>query len=115
VELGETGTITSIGWSDSRGKRGQLFWPERFCAPELESLNRSLGAMLPRANSSSGRPQGEGGLLKRYSFRFWQPLCSKILIVRAAIENLAPDEASKLLKIRTPMHRSCDNQRSFNG
>src|SRR5713226_7347084 len=36
--------ITSIGWSDPRTEHGELLWPGRFGAPEIESLKRSLGS-----------------------------------------------------------------------
>jgi hypothetical protein len=40
--------VTSIIWTDPRTEEGDLLWPARFGAPEIEELKRSLGSYAAR-------------------------------------------------------------------
>ena len=64
---------TSIGWSDPRSIDGELFWPERFPAREVDRLERELG---PYASSGQLQqlpsPRG-GGIIKVEYWQLWPP------------------------------------------
>jgi phage terminase large subunit-like protein len=64
--------VTSIGWSDPRSEHGELLWPDRFGAAEIQSLKRSLGSYAAAGQLQQRPSPAEGGLLKRHWFRFWQ-------------------------------------------
>ena len=64
--------VTSIGWGDPRLEHGELLWPERFGAQEIESLKRSLGSYAAAGQLQQRPSPAGGGLLKRHWFRFWQ-------------------------------------------
>ena len=65
--------VTSIGWCDPRTEHGELLWPERFGAPEIESLKRTLGS-YGAAGQLQQRPSPfGGGVIKRHWFRYFQP------------------------------------------
>lgn len=56
---------TSIGWEDPRTEHGELAWPERFPAPVVAKLKRTLGPYAYAAQYlQSPEPRG-GGILKR--------------------------------------------------
>jgi predicted phage terminase large subunit-like protein len=63
---------TSIGWLDPRNDHGELLWPKRFGATEIESLKRSLGSYAAAGQLQQRPSPAEGGLLKRHWWRFWQ-------------------------------------------
>ena len=63
---------TSIGFVDPRQNAGELLWPERFGATEIEALKRSLGSYAAAGQLQQRPSLAEGGLLKRHWFRFWQ-------------------------------------------
>jgi predicted phage terminase large subunit-like protein len=63
---------TSIGWGDPRTEHGELLWPDRFGAAEIESLKRSLGSYAAAGQLQQRPSPAEGGLLKRHWFRYWQ-------------------------------------------
>jgi predicted phage terminase large subunit-like protein len=73
AEYEGTRRATSIGWSDPRQQPGELLWPDRFGATELESLKRSLGSYAAAGQLQQRPSPAEGGLLKRHWWRFWQP------------------------------------------
>src|SRR5262249_20898010 len=56
-----------------RQERGDLLWPERFGAQEIESLKRSLGSYAAAGQLQQRPSPAGGGLLKRHWFRYWQP------------------------------------------
>jgi predicted phage terminase large subunit-like protein len=68
-----SGRITSIGWADPRRDVGELLWPERFGPEEIESLKRSLGSYAAAGQLQQRPSPAEGGIIKRYWWRFWQP------------------------------------------
>jgi predicted phage terminase large subunit-like protein len=65
--------VTSIGWSDPRTERGDLLWAARFGPKEIETLKRSLGSYAAAGQLQQRPSPAEGGMLKRYWWRFWQP------------------------------------------
>lgn len=64
---------TSIGWCDPRTEQGELLWPARFGPEELASLKRSLGSYASAGQLQQRPAPAEGGMIKRYWFRYWQP------------------------------------------
>jgi predicted phage terminase large subunit-like protein len=64
---------TSIGFVDPRQEHGELLWPERFGAAEMESLKRSLGTYAAAGQLQQRPSPAGGGLIKRHWFRFFQP------------------------------------------
>jgi len=56
--------VTSIGWGDPRLEHGELLWPERFGAQEIESLKRSLGSYAAAGQLQQRPSPAGGGLLK---------------------------------------------------
>lgn len=64
------GCTTSIGWTDPRSEEGELAWPERFTAGQVEQIKVQVG---PYAYAAQYRQMPEprgGGIIKR---EFWQP------------------------------------------
>ena len=64
---------TSIGWSDPRTEHGQLLWPDRFGATEIEDLKRRLGSYAAAGQLQQRPSPAGGGVFKRHWFRYWQP------------------------------------------
>jgi predicted phage terminase large subunit-like protein len=64
---------TVIGWSDPREQIGELLWPERFGRPEIDDLKLALGSYASAGQLQQRPSPAEGGLIKRYWWRFWQP------------------------------------------
>ena len=56
-----------------RTVHGELLWPVRFGPKEIEEAKRSLGSYAAAGQLQQRPSPAEGGLLKRYWFRFWQP------------------------------------------
>src|SRR5262245_5883031 len=73
AEYEGTPCVTSIGWSDPRIQHGELLWPERFGAAEIESLKRSLGSYGAAGQLQQRPSPAGGGIFKRHWFRYWQP------------------------------------------
>jgi predicted phage terminase large subunit-like protein len=65
--------VTLIGWSDPRTEAGELLWPERFGPAELEALKRSMGSYAAAGQLQQRPAPAEGGILKRYWWRYWKP------------------------------------------
>jgi predicted phage terminase large subunit-like protein len=63
---------TSIGFSDPRMERGELLWGERFGPQEIAEAKRSLGSYAAAGQLQQRPSPAEGGMIKRYWFRFWQ-------------------------------------------
>jgi predicted phage terminase large subunit-like protein len=61
--------VTGIGWQDPRTEPGELLWPERFGAAEIEWLKRSLGSYAAAGQLQQRPAPAEGGILKR---RWWR-------------------------------------------
>jgi predicted phage terminase large subunit-like protein len=64
---------TVIGWSDPREQIGELLWPERFGATEIDELKRALGSYAAAGQLQQRPSPAGGGLIKRHWWRYWQP------------------------------------------
>jgi len=53
---------TSIGWKDPRRRKGELMWPARFSADQVEELHKSLGPYASAAQLQQIPVPREGGL-----------------------------------------------------
>lgn len=53
---------TSIGWTDPRTTTGDLMWPERFPATELDTLERNMGAYAVASQMQQHPAPRKGGL-----------------------------------------------------
>lgn len=62
---------TTIGWVDPRTKRGELLCPERLGAIQVENLKRDLGVYAYAGQFQQRPSPAEGGILKRYWFKYW--------------------------------------------
>ncbi|HXB74005.1 MAG TPA: phage terminase large subunit [Candidatus Acidoferrales bacterium] len=65
--------VTSIGWSDPRKELGELLWPERFGAAEIDGAKRVLGSYAYSAQFQQRPSPAGGGIIKRHWFRYWKP------------------------------------------
>lgn len=69
---------TIIGWSDPRSHRGELLMPDRLGPVQVSDLKRDLGSYAYSGQYQQRPSPAEGGILKRYWFRYWchpgQPL-----------------------------------------
>lgn len=73
---------TSIGWSDPRKERGELLWSERMDETELAKLERKLGPYGTAGQLQQRPSPTEGGILKRWWWRFWIPKGARVEPVR---------------------------------
>lgn len=65
----ERSFVTSIGWEDPRTEEGELLWPERFAAEQVDVLKKRLGPWKA-AGQLQQRPEPKGGgIIKR---DWWQ-------------------------------------------
>ena len=64
---------TSIGWQDPRTEAGQLLWPQRIDQAALEEFKATLGRYRYAGQFQQRPAPADGGMLKRYWWRFWQP------------------------------------------
>jgi predicted phage terminase large subunit-like protein len=64
--------ITLIGFADPRKEPGELLWPERFGPKEIADLKISLGSYAAAGQLQQRPSPAEGGLIKRFWFKFWQ-------------------------------------------
>jgi predicted phage terminase large subunit-like protein len=65
--------VTSIGWSDPRVEPGELLWPEKISAAQLEALKLSLGSYRYARQYQQRPSPAEGGIFKQRWWRFWRP------------------------------------------
>ncbi len=72
AEYEATTRVSSIGFSDLRTEPGELLWPERFGHIELTDLKRSMGSYAAAGQLQQRPSPAEGGMIKRYWFRYWQ-------------------------------------------
>lgn len=64
--------VSPIGWSDPRTEEGELLWPERFGAPEVEALETWMGGWRA-AGQLQQRPEPRGGgVIKRDWWVAWE-------------------------------------------
>jgi predicted phage terminase large subunit-like protein len=64
--------LTCIGWKDPRTESGELLWPERFGAEEIERLKRTLGSYAAAGQLQQRPSPAEGGVLKRHWWKFYR-------------------------------------------
>ena len=64
---------TSIGWTDPRQEPGELLWPDKITAAQLESLKTSLGAYRYAGQYQQRPAPAAGGVFQRQWFRYWKP------------------------------------------
>ena len=65
--------MTSIGWTDPRKNSGELLWPGRVTQANLEDLKVSLGSYRYAGQYQQRPAPTEGGIFKRFWWRFWRP------------------------------------------
>lgn len=63
--------VTVTGWQDPRTEPGELLWPERFGAAEIERLKRSMGSYAAAGQLQQRPAPAEGGILKRGWWKFY--------------------------------------------
>lgn len=91
--------ISSIGWSDPRTQAGELLWPERFGATELTTLKRALGSYAAAGQLQQRPSPAEGGMLKRYWWRYWQPKGAELPPVTIKLKS---GELAQMLAVELP-------------
>jgi predicted phage terminase large subunit-like protein len=64
---------TSIGWSDPRTQEGELFWPERFPADEVDRLEREMGPYAASGQLQQLPSPRGGGIIKVEWWQLWPP------------------------------------------
>jgi predicted phage terminase large subunit-like protein len=64
---------TSIGWTDPRQQVGELLWPAKVTAEDLQSLKTALGSYRYAGQYQQRPSPAEGGIFKRVWWRFWRP------------------------------------------
>ena len=87
AEYEGTKCVTSIGFSDPRQNIGELLWAQRFGSKELEDLKLRLGSYAAAGQLQQRPSPAEGGLIKRYWFRFWQPPGANLPPIRFRLPN----------------------------
>lgn len=90
--------VSVIGWSDPRTEPGELLWPARFRAEEIATLKRDLGSYAAAGQLQQRPSPAEGGMLKRYWWRYWKPKGVEVapVTVRLADGSLLNIEAVEL-------------------
>ena len=71
-------------WKDPRVNDGDLLWPERFGAEQVETLKKSMNSEYVIAGQLQQRPSpAQGGILKKDWFQWWKepspPQCEFVL------------------------------------
>jgi predicted phage terminase large subunit-like protein len=64
---------TSIGWKDPRQEAGELLWPNKVTADILKEMKLTLGSCRYAGQYQQRPAPADGGLFKRFWFRFWRP------------------------------------------
>lgn len=62
---------TEIGWSDPRTEDGELAWPERFPAKDVEDIKRAVGPFAYASQYQQRPAPREGGIIKPDWWRVW--------------------------------------------
>ena len=90
--------ISAIGWTDPRTQAGELLWPERFGESELAVLKRALGSYAAAGQLQQRPSPAEGGMLKRFWWKYWKPKGVEVppVTVRLANGSLENIEAVEL-------------------
>ena len=63
---------TVIGWSDPRTTGGELLWPARYGAEDIERVRRTLGSMAYAGQYQQRPVPASGGVWKQSWFRFYR-------------------------------------------
>jgi predicted phage terminase large subunit-like protein len=68
--------VTSLGWKDPRTVKGELLWPERFGAIEIERMKKALGSRKASGQLQQTPADEEGALvkLKWFNGKFYRQL-----------------------------------------
>jgi predicted phage terminase large subunit-like protein len=77
--------VDQITWEDPRTENGELMWPERFGAAQVDAIEAVLGPYLSSGRlQQSPQPKG-GGIFKRDWWQLWEdpndkfPLCEFVI------------------------------------
>jgi predicted phage terminase large subunit-like protein len=74
----ERASATLIGWTDPRTDLGQLLWPAKIGAVELDRIKRDLGSYRYAGQYQQRPSPAGGGIFKRWWWRYWQPKGSSL-------------------------------------
>jgi len=90
-------SVSVLGWSDPRTEPGELLWPARYGEPQIKELNKLLGSYAAAGQLQQRPSPAEGGMLKRYWWKYWQPKGADLgpVMLRMAdgsYENIQPVE-----------------------
>lgn len=77
---------TVIGWEDPRKTEGQLLWPERFGASELNKLKAELGSQRSAGQIQQRPAPAEGNIFKRPHFQFYKELPTDIDFMALSVD-----------------------------
>ena len=80
-EIGRMAT-TTIGWSDPRVKEGELLWPERFGAKEIDATKSALGSYGTAGQLQQRPAPREGGMFRRMWFEIVHAAPGDLIRVR---------------------------------
>jgi predicted phage terminase large subunit-like protein len=107
--------VTSIGWKDPRKDEGELLFPALFPKEVIEEAKITLGSQGFAAQHQQRPAPAEGGILKRFWWRYWKPrdwkkqgLNLPPVTVRTQDGNLAEIEAVELPETFETMLQSWD-------
>lgn len=64
--------VTCIGWEDPRSQPDELLWPERMGSAEVADAKKRLGSYGYAGQMQQRPAPAEGGMFKRYWWRYWQ-------------------------------------------
>lgn len=90
---------TSIGWKDPRTKAGELLWPAKISATDVEDLKLNLGAYAYSGQYQQRPAPATGGIFKRWQFRYWKP---KMMEVAPVLQRLADGSMAKIIAEDVP-------------
>ena len=80
--------VTSIGWSDPRGEEGELMWPGRFGAREVEHIKAELGPYMASGRLQQMPVPDKGGIFERGWWQLWDPSDGKFPLFDYVIASL---------------------------
>jgi predicted phage terminase large subunit-like protein len=78
---------TSIGWSDPREQFGELLWPEKTTRENLEEMKTTLGSYRYAGQYQQRPSPADGGLFKRFWWRYWKPAHQVLPPIQAKAPN----------------------------
>lgn len=77
--------VTAVDWKDPRTDYGDALWPERFDRASLNKLKRTLGGDSAALLQQRPSPQ-TGAIFKKYLWKYWVPVGSKLPPVTVKVE-----------------------------